>query len=75
MPLIGLMPAAALEGGEQGSVSCRLQVDAEGRVTKCEVTGSSGPATLDAATCPLLLERARFITAEAVPASWRLPDD
>lgn len=56
-------PLAALEKGEQGAVRFQLEVDAEGRPGNCTITESSGSATLDAATCKMMLERARFSPA------------
>jgi TonB family protein len=71
---VGDYPAEALRKHEQGTVSFRLQLDANGRITACTVTGSSGSASLDAATCAIAQRRARFVPARdaagnAVPAS------
>lgn len=68
-----------------GKARFRLEIAADGKVTDCTITGSSGHAELDAATCALVVKRARFQPArtgggEAVPGSysntidWRLPD-
>lgn len=78
-------PASAMRAGEQGIVHFRLDISAEGRVTRCEVTQSSGSAMLDATTCRTLRARARFTPARdangnAVPDSltssirWSLSD-
>lgn len=78
-------PSAAIRAGEQGTVAFRVLVGTNGRVSACEITASSGSATLDSATCALLAERARFTPAEDsqgrpalgfVPGQivWRLPD-
>jgi TonB family protein len=56
-------PVAAIRAGEHGTVSFRLSVGADGRVYGCVVTGSSGSAVLDSATCRLMTSRARFTPA------------
>jgi len=56
-------PADALRRHEQGRVGFTLDVDATGRVAACRITESSGSATLDAATCRIARERARFTPA------------
>ena len=77
-------PAAAVRAGEQGVVGLRLDVAADGRVTGCTITSSSGSAILDSATCELLRRRLRFRPArdaggKAMPdtynarIAWRLP--
>ena len=79
-------PAAAVRNHEQGPVTFRLSVGADGMPAACSVTGSSGSALLDSTTCRLLMERARFEpardaggkpTADTVSGRivWRLPDD
>jgi TonB family protein len=70
-------PAAARRAGEQGRVVARLAVDADGAVTACAVTASSGSASLDARTCEQA-RLARFAPARdprgrAVPAAYTLP--
>ncbi|WP_374405076.1 energy transducer TonB [Pelagerythrobacter sp.] len=68
-----------------GVARFRVQVGADGRVAQCTVTGSSGHAELDRATCDLVTRRARFDPArdaqgEKAPGSyssavsWRLPE-
>lgn len=68
-----------------GKASFRLEIAADGKVIQCTITGSSGHAELDAATCALVTRRARFqpartVGGEAVAGSysnaidWRLPD-
>ena len=52
-------PAEAVKRREEGTVSTRLRVSAEGRVMACAILQSATP-TLDAATCRILTERARF---------------
>jgi TonB family protein len=53
-------PVAALSGEQSGVVRFVLLIDEAGRVADCTVTGTSGVATLDAQTCAILKERARF---------------
>ena len=68
-----------------GLARFRLEIAANGRVTGCIVTGSTGHAQLDTATCQLVAKRARFEPArgaggEAVAGSydgavlWQLPE-
>lgn len=82
----GDYPAEALRNNEQGTVGFRLQVGADGRVTNCAITASSGSASLDAATCRLLTGRAQFTparnmrdepVADSVSARivWRIAED
>jgi protein TonB len=77
-------PAAALRGEDQGTTSFRLTIGPNGRVTDCAVTGSSGSAALDQATCRILRSRARYTPArdssgnpssgvDSGRVTWRLP--
>jgi TonB family protein len=59
----GDYPAEARRNREEGVVGYRLEIGADGRVTRCRVTSPSGSASLDAATCRLLTKRARFTPA------------
>ncbi|HEX8466576.1 MAG TPA: TonB family protein [Allosphingosinicella sp.] len=79
-------PASALRAEESGATGFRLDVGANGRVTNCTVTSSSGSSALDSTTCRLLRSRARFSPATdstGAPTSdthtgrivWRLPAD
>jgi protein TonB len=79
-------PASALRSSESGATGFRLDVGANGRVTNCTVTSSSGSSALDSTTCRLLRSRARFSpatdsTGAATSDSysgrivWRLPAD
>ncbi|UVI40536.1 energy transducer TonB [Qipengyuania spongiae] len=43
-----------------GTARFRLEISAEGRVTGCTITGSTGHSELDQATCNLVTRRARF---------------
>jgi TonB family protein len=56
-------PADALRRHEEGNVTFTLDVDEAGRVSACRITGSSGSAALDEATCRILRERARLTPA------------
>ena len=77
-------PAAALRGLEQGTTGFRLTIGANGRVSDCAVTHSSGSLALDAATCRILMSRARYLPArdsagnlttrtDSGRVTWRLP--
>jgi protein TonB len=57
-------PQSALERDEQGSVTVRLTVGTNGRVSNCNVSSSSGSRTLDNTTCRVLRSRARFTPAK-----------
>lgn len=68
-----------------GTARFRLDIAASGKVTNCSITGSTGHAELDQATCALVTKRARFEPArggngEPVSGSyessvrWVLPD-
>lgn len=56
-------PQSALRNEEEGSVTARLTVGPNGRVTNCDVTSSSGSRALDSTTCRVLRSRARFTPA------------
>jgi protein TonB len=56
-------PPAALQAHEQGGVGFILTIGADGRVTGCQVTESSGSAALDGATCRIMQSRARYAPA------------
>jgi TonB family protein len=77
-------PAEAMRLGEEGRVGVRVQVAADGRVTGCRVTASSGSRALDEGTCRVLSERARYAPARdaagaavadevAEQVQWALP--
>jgi TonB family protein len=53
-------PAEAIRERQQGTSSFRLDVDKNGVVTGCTITGSAGAQILDDAVCTLLKARARF---------------
>lgn len=56
-------PSASLRNEEQGSASFRLSIGADGRVTNCTITSSTGFSRLDSETCRQLTRRARFSPA------------
>ncbi len=56
-------PHEAIRAGLQGTVAVSLGATAEGRITGCEVTESSGSPVLDQATCRLVVERATVVPA------------
>ena len=68
-----------------GTAGFRLQIAANGRVTGCSITRSTGHAALDEATCSLLQKRARFEPAKgrdggpvagtySSAVKWQLPE-
>ena len=79
-------PASAQRNEEQGTTRFRLTVGADGKVTDCTVTGSSGSSALDSTTCRIMKSRARFEpardssgnrTSDSVSSAikWVLPAD
>jgi protein TonB len=79
-------PSRALREEREGVTRFRVTVGADGRVTGCSVTGSSGHPDLDEATCSLVSRRGRFNPAkdgEGQPATdswssavrWQIPKD
>ncbi|QYU68703.1 energy transducer TonB [Leptolyngbya sp. 15MV] len=56
-------PAWALRSDVEGVVRFTLTVDTEGRITGCDVTGSSGVPDLDKLACDKVTERGAFIPA------------
>ncbi|RJF90679.1 energy transducer TonB [Sphingomonas cavernae] len=79
-------PPAAVRAGDAGTTTVRFTVGADGRVSACDVTGSSGSSILDAETCKLILRRFRYRPAEDAGGAkiaetktqrvtWRLPKD
>lgn len=54
------LPETLFETGFNGTVGVRYVVGVDGRVPRCDVTRSSGSATVDAITCRLIRERFRF---------------
>lgn len=56
-------PPDARRAGAEGRVEVALTVGDNGSVRACAVSRSSGSASLDGATCRLILERGRFKSA------------
>jgi periplasmic protein TonB len=78
-------PARALREEREGSTGFRLSIGADGKVTDCQITSSSGHGDLDAEACKMLMRRARFRPAEdsngaAMPDTyssrvvWQIPE-
>ena len=79
-------PSAALRNGEEGTTGFRLTIGADGRVTNCAITSSSGSSSLDSTTCRLMRSRARFTPARdsngnattdthSARITWRIQDE
>ena len=77
-------PVEALRNNEEGRITTSLDVDASGRPTRCNVITSSGSAAIDATTCSIFLQRARFKpairagkavagTSAPVSINWAIP--
>jgi len=56
-------PPAAMRAGAQGTTVILLAISIAGRVTNCQITGSSGSADLDSGTCRIFSRRGRFSAA------------
>jgi TonB family protein len=78
-------PPEALSAELQGVVEFRLTIDPAGSITECDISVSSGSALLDARTCALIRERARFtagvdVKGRAVSGTytnrvrWQMPE-
>lgn len=68
-------PSRALREEREGVTRFSVSVGADGRVTSCQITGSSGHPDLDDTTCKLIQRRARFRPAtdgngEPTTGSW-----
>jgi protein TonB len=79
-------PSRALREEREGVTRFRVSVGADGRITNCQITGSSGHPDLDEATCSLVSRRGRFNPAkdgEGQPTTdswssavrWQIPKD
>lgn len=53
-------PASDIRRGNEGRATFLLSIDRRGKVTDCRITRSTGHARLDAATCKIATQRARF---------------
>lgn len=71
--------------GYSGVASFALEISANGRVSDCQITRSTGHDALDAATCRLLSSRARFDPAKdnsgnsvagtySSSVNWQIPE-
>jgi TonB family protein len=79
--LVGLFstkdyPLDATRKSESGTVAVVLKVGADGRIMDCIVTASSGSPSLDAQTCRIFWQRARFVPARdsrgrPVESAWQ----
>lgn len=58
--VVDLYPAKSRKLREEGTVHYQVEVNSRGELESCAVTRSSGFSRLDAATCLLLVQRARF---------------
>ncbi len=56
-------PRGAYRERVGGTVIAQLTVSAEGRISRCEISRSSGNAELDSTTCRLILRRFRYAPA------------
>lgn len=56
-------PVAAMRAEEQGTVGFHVDIAADGSVTRCRITSTSGSARLDQATCDILSVRAHYLPA------------
>ncbi len=79
-------PPAAIRAGAAGRVAASLAVGADGRVSNCTVTSSSGNSDLDNTTCRIARSRVRFTPAKddsgqniastyQLAVRWELPDN
>ncbi|MCW3798727.1 TonB family protein [Sphingomonas sp. BN140010] len=57
-------PQDAIRNEQQGTTSVSLTIGTDGRVSGCTVSGSSGSASLDNATCRIIRSRARYTPAK-----------
>jgi len=69
-------PPEAKAQGLQGRTEFKLDIDAQGRITECDIAQSSGSPLLDSTTCALLVTNGRFKPARdasgrAVPGVWQ----
>ncbi|WP_336980254.1 TonB family protein [Altererythrobacter fulvus] len=78
-------PTRDLRLGHTGTAKYRVVISSSGKVQSCEITGTSGFAGLDEATCKYVSRRARFDPASnsngekvvgtwSGSVSWRIPD-
>lgn len=60
----GDYPTLALRDEREGTSAFRVTVGKDGRVSRCEITDSSGHSDLDEATCANVTKRAEFYPAQ-----------
>lgn len=53
-------PSKSLAEGQEGTAKFLVKVSSTGRVATCTITSSSGHSELDAATCKIVMRRAKF---------------
>lgn len=79
-------PRDALRHFASGRVGFTLTLDESGKITKCEVSKSSGNQALDDGTCALMISRAQYAPARdaygrpvagsiSSAVNWKIPDD
>lgn len=79
-------PSRALLNEWMGQASFRLTIGEDGKASSCEITRTSGYASIDLATCSNIRRRARFMPAldakgnptigtYANRVTWRIPTD
>jgi len=56
-------PREELRNDVEGTTSFELNIGADGLPKACKIVATSGSRVLDEATCTLLMQRARFLTA------------
>jgi periplasmic protein TonB len=79
-------PSRSLNSGKHGTVRLRLAVGTDGRVSDCQIIGSSGTPELDDTSCSLLRKRGKFNPATdgdgnvtsgnfSYSFTWKIPVD
>jgi TonB family protein len=53
-------PESEWKAGAEGTVTLRVEVDAQGRITRCTVVRATAPGSLQALACTLLSARGKF---------------
>jgi len=68
-------PPVSIRLQEQGKVAIKYTISADGSVTECAVTGSSGKPRLDDAACKMVQKRWKFkpATQEGKPVAVSVP--
>lgn len=56
-------PPSSVRAGEEGAVAMTWDINTEGRIENCQVTMSSGFASLDTASCQAMTRRGRYSPA------------